>query len=84
MPARSIRDGEKVSSPVVGGDGVKGADIGPNGSCSPSTSDGGGQDEVVIIVRSAKSDKDSPGALLEGVGGEIGILKSAGVVHDGV
>ena len=39
---------------------------------------------MVIIVRSAESDKGSPGALFEGVGGEIGALKSTGVVHDGV
>ena len=84
MPTRGIRGGEKVSSPVVGGDGVKGPGIGPNGPCSPSTGDGGREDEVVIIVRSAKSDKGSPGALFEGVGGEIGALKSTGVVHDGV
>ena len=84
MPARSIRGGEEGSSPVVRDDGVKGTGIGPKGSCSPGTSDGDREGEVVIIVRSTKPDKGRSGALFEGVGGEIGPLESAGVVHDGV
>ena len=84
MSARSVRCGEEGSSPIVRGDGVKGTGIGSNGSCSPGTSDGDREDEVVIIVRSTKSDKGRSGALFEGVGGEIGPLESAGMVHDGV
>jgi hypothetical protein len=59
-------------------------DVGPNDSCSPITSHGDGEDEVVIIVRSTKTNKVSLGVLFDGVGGVIGTLKSVGVVHDGV
>lgn len=84
MPARSSRGGEEGSSPVVRSDDVKGTGIGPNRSCSPGTSDGGREGEVVIIVRSTKPEESRSGALFEGVGGEIRPLESAGVVHDGV
>ncbi len=84
MSARSVRCGEEGSSPIVRDEGEKGTVIGSNGSCGPGTSDGDREDEVVIIVRTVKSNKDRPGALLEGVGGKIGPLESAGVVHDGV
>jgi hypothetical protein len=80
----SVRCGEEDSSPIVRGDGVKGTDIGSNGSCSPGTSDDDREGEVVIIVRSTKPNKGRPGELFEGVGGEIGPLESVGVVHDGV
>jgi hypothetical protein len=84
VSARSGRGGEEGSSPVGRSDDVKGTGIGPNRSCSPGPSDGDREGEMVIIVRSTKSDKGRSGALFEGVGGEIRPLESAGVVHDGV
>ena len=84
VSARSGRGGEEGGPPVVRSDDVKGTGISPNRSCSPGTSDGGREGEVVIIVRSTKPDKGRSGALFEGVGGEIRPLESVGVVHDGV
>ena len=84
VSARSGRGGEEGSSPVGRSDDVKGTGIGPNRPCSPGTSDGDREGEVVIIVRSTKPGKGRSGALFEGVGGEIRPLESAGVVHDGV
>ena len=76
--------GEDVGPPVGRGVGIEGTGIGSNGSGRPSEGHGGGEDEVIVILRVSQTEEGRPGALFKGGGVGTGVMKATGLVHDRV
>ena len=74
MTTRGDRDSMDGSAPIGRGHGTQGARVGADRSGCLCSGYGVGEDEVVIIVGSAKADEGGAGALFQGVGVEVGGL----------